>query len=128
MNRVTTNSRMSTTDETRRLPLLPFVLAVVLPVIYALSYAPAYRIGKSSGWMRIDSQHAFYAPVDWLIDNTPLDEPLYRWADLWGVRGDVVWAAAFRAFKRGEATPIISVEAETPHLLEHAGTGESQTR
>lgn len=119
---------MSTTDETRRRPLLPIVLLVVLPLAYVLSYAPAYRIGKSSGWSRIDRSIAAYRPVDWLIDNTPLDEPLYRWADLWGVRGDFVWAAAFRSFVRGEAGAIgvsISTEAETPHLdnlYEHANS------
>jgi hypothetical protein len=107
---------MSTTDETRRRPLLPIVLLVVLPLAYVLSYAPAYRIGKSSGWSRIDRSIAAYRPVDWLIDNTPLDEPLYRWADLWGVRGDFVWATAVRSFDRGEATPIRFIEAETPHF------------
>lgn len=115
---------MSTTDESRRLPLLPIVLLVLLPLAYLLSYAPVYRMGKSSGWSRIDQPIAVYRPVDWLIDNTPLNEPLYRWADLWGVRGDFIWAAAFRAFDRGEATPVLSIEAETPHLFEHADTTE----
>lgn len=118
---------MSTTDDARRIPLLPIALLVLLPLVYVLSYAPAYRIGKPAGWSRIDCQSAVYRPVEWLIDNTPLDEPLYRWADLWGVRADVVWAAAFRAFDRGEATPVLSIEAETPHLFEHAETGEAQT-
>jgi hypothetical protein len=27
-----------------------------------------------------------YRPVDWLIDYTPLDRPLYWWAEQWGVR------------------------------------------
>jgi hypothetical protein len=26
-----------------------------------------------------------YIPVEWLIDHTPLDEPLLWWAELWGV-------------------------------------------
>jgi hypothetical protein len=121
---------MSTTDQTRRPSLLPIALLVLLPVAYVLSYAPVYRIGKSSGWSRIDRSIAAYRPVDWLIDNTPLDEPLYRWADLWGVRGDFVWATAFRAFARGEAGAIgvtISPEAETPHLFEHADTSEVES-
>ena len=118
---------MPAPDSTRRLPLLPIALLVLLPLAYLLSYAPVYRMGKSSGWSRIDHPLAVYRPVDWLIDHTPLDEPLYRWADLWGVRGDVVWAAAYRGFNRGEATPIISIEAETPHLLEDTGTGAGET-
>jgi hypothetical protein len=122
---------MSATDESRRLPLLPIVLLVVLPLVYVFSYAPVYRLGKRSGWSRIDLPIAAYRPVDWLIDNTPLDEPLYRWADLWGVRGDFVWSAAFRAFVREGAGAIgvsISPEAETPHLFEHTETGKVETR
>jgi len=60
------------------------MLFVVLVVTYPLSYAPVVRIqsaasGKSG--KRID----FYRPVDWLIDNTPLQEPLFFWAKVWGV-------------------------------------------
>jgi hypothetical protein len=116
---------MSNHDESRRLPLLQIVLVVLVPLMYVLSYAPVYRLGMQRGWSGIDRQPAAYRPVDWLIDNTPLNEPLYGWADLWGVRGDFVWAAAYRAFNRGESTPILSIEAETPHLIEHvAGEGE----
>ena len=65
----------------------------MLPVVYVLSYAPVYRAVKGPtvalvGWdgkLRDDWQVA-YDPVEWLIINTPLREPLLRWAALWGTR------------------------------------------
>jgi hypothetical protein len=36
-----------------------------------------------------------YQPVDWLIDNTPLQRPLFWWADLWRVE-DVFLYSQFR--------------------------------
>jgi hypothetical protein len=37
-----------------------------------------------------------YAPVDWLIDKTPLKEPLLWWAHVWGVEEDFWFANAIR--------------------------------
>ena len=31
-------------------------------------------------------QMPIYHPVDWIIDNTPLDVPLFAWASVWGVK------------------------------------------
>jgi len=102
-----------------RLHLRPLLVVAALLLGYLLSYAPVYRLTKPAGWSSVDRSLVVYRPVDWLIDNTPLDEPLYRWAGCWGVRGDFVWSAAARAFSRGEVTAIVNPEAETPHLYEH---------
>ena len=83
--------------------LLPLVL---LGVAYVLSYAPVVRFkGPYSGnrpgafLFPIDgSDLPVYRPVDYLIDETPLREPLFLWADLWGVREPFEFASAVRNF------------------------------
>ncbi len=89
--------------------LVAFFL-IVAPVVYVLSYAPVVRVcGRTveydpdipfpSGTFNVDipdyqsgvtlenpSLYPAYQPVHWLIDHTPLREPLMLWADLWGVR------------------------------------------
>ena len=78
---------------------LTLVAVLVLPVAYVLSYAPVYRAlhtaspspfqdSRFNGSIsRLPSAHVpGYAPVDWLIDHTPLREPLFLWADAFGVR------------------------------------------
>ena len=72
--------------------------AMLLPVVYVLSYAPVMRvcgrtlpagqlppIGVEVPPLADASLYPAYHPVDWLIDNTPLRKPLFWWADLWGV-------------------------------------------
>lgn len=112
-------------DVNRRFPWSPLLLAALLSLGYLLSYAPVYRIGKAYGWSNLDRQPVVYQPINWMIDQTPLDEPLYLWADCWGVRGDFVWAAAARSFRRGESTLIVAPDPETPHLYEHVTDEES---
>lgn len=86
--------------------LVAFAL-IVSPFVYVLSYAPfvrfsgraemgpAERLASLRRWEF--ENHAFgtegslypaYKPVDWLIDNTPLREPLFLWAGLWSVRDE----------------------------------------
>ena len=87
-----------------RTSLLAFFM-VVLPVLYVLSYAPVVRFydGETehdldipfpagahfipADWLKLadSSRYPPYKPIDWLIDNTPLQKPLYFWADIWGV-------------------------------------------
>lgn len=87
------------------------VIALVgLCVLYVLSYAPVVRF--TGGSEEPDPWHPFaglvpprpadserfpiYAPIDWMIDHTPLARPLWWWAGLWGVRGDFEYAAVVR--------------------------------
>jgi hypothetical protein len=79
-----------------------FIAAVlILPLAYVLCYAPMVRI--MGGWTteqvpgfdgRMHATQApicgtttllLYRPVDWLIDEPRLSDPLFAWADLWGV-------------------------------------------
>ena len=56
---------------------------LLFPVLYVASYPIAVRmIGEFKPLPA-------YRPVEWLIDNTPLNEPISRWADCCGV-GDLV--------------------------------------
>jgi hypothetical protein len=77
------------------------LLVVVSPVLYVLSYAPAVRLHL----VRMDTtfftvgvigEPGPYSPVDWLIDHTPLQRPLFWWAGLFGVREDFEGAAEYR--------------------------------
>ena len=66
--------------------LVAFVMIVT--VLYALSYAPAFRFSIDGpygfdGFPDREGWQELYRPVEWLTD-TPLREPLLSWAGLWG--------------------------------------------
>lgn len=75
--------------------------AMIVPTLYVLSYAPVVSI--SMKWRLVTPSELFepldgeelpiFRRVDWLIDETPLQEPLFAWADLCGVRADFEFAA-----------------------------------
>jgi len=83
------------------------VIVILSPsvVLYVLSYAPylAVRYEKPTpvtigvlgphydqdNEYFANTTHAFFAPVEWLIDQTSLDKPLLVWADVWNVRGKI---------------------------------------
>lgn len=79
-------------------------------VLYPLSYAPVVRVQRETwkptahplsssvvSFYVIDSStSAVYKPVDWLIDETPLREPLLWWAEVCGVRGSFEFSALVR--------------------------------
>ncbi len=74
-------------------------------VIYVLSYAPtekALAAGRLP-WPR--AMMDFYVPVQWLIDQSPLREPLLRWADIHGQRANFVSASAARSNYWGTTPP-----------------------
>jgi hypothetical protein len=75
--------------------------SIVLLTAYVLSYAPAVRYVKARQQpdpFRLYAADGYdlplYAPVDWLIDRTPLYTPLLHWAEIWGVESDF-WMANF---------------------------------
>ena len=83
--------------QTRQHSIIPWLFAiVVLAVVYVLSYAPVvkwkgpYAIhnphnGPIVFAYPVDGTHLpMYRPVDCLIDETPLREPLLIWAGVWG--------------------------------------------
>lgn len=79
--------------------------AIVFAVIYVLSYAPteqALAAGRLP-WSR--AMMDFYVPVQWLIDQSPLREPLLRWAELYGQRAAFVAASATRSTYWGTTSP-----------------------
>ena len=79
---------------------------------YVLSYAPVVRFGgHEEEWVvpsyfpgtprRViipadGSRYPIYKPVDWLIDNTPLRSPLFRWAAICNVSYDFYRSARRR--------------------------------
>jgi hypothetical protein len=79
------------------------LFAATLVAGYVLSYAPLYRLqhGASRPPLSVLRVPEFrvevganrrlpgYAPVEWLMERTTLREPLFRWADAWGVGFDV---------------------------------------
>jgi hypothetical protein len=70
-------------------------LAGVFGVAYVLSYPLAVRVQSSA-------ELPAYCLVDWLIDNTPAQEPMLWWADVWGVGEEVRVASLLREFSRPE--------------------------
>jgi len=84
---------------------------------YVLAYAPylAYRYkepqySSQGGWacsVNLDqepyyseNQHLPFAPVEWLIDHTPLQTPLLWWARIWGCENKMSFDSATRYFNR----------------------------
>jgi len=76
-------------QDTERKPRKPLLVNLfwcsafmLLPTAYVLSYPLAFRVTPSEElWI--------YTPVEWLIDNTLLEEPMYRCSDCWGVGEEV---------------------------------------
>src|SRR5690606_20969675 len=87
------------------------LLLLLLSAVYLFSYAPVVRM--RGGWKMVPTTDGFgnpaivrapifsedlplYRPVDWLIDNTPMQDVMYWWADVWGVRSPFTEAAMWR--------------------------------
>ena len=68
---------------------------VLLPFVYVLSYAPVVRAGQVTC-----GNCTAYRPVDWMIDNTLLRDPLMAWAQTCGVRPEFEFAEIRRYVRR----------------------------
>ena len=83
-----------------------------LAILYVLSYAPVVSWSRTAPtlprgglpWVytvyRDGRELPLYRPCDWLIDHTPLQQPLFWWAGLFGVREDFEMTAFFREHMR----------------------------
>jgi hypothetical protein len=97
------------TEQPERSTDWPATIALLaLLLAYPFSYAPVVQM--RGGWKMVPATDGFgnpavvkapifsedlplYRPVDWLIDNTPMQDVLYWWADVWGVRSPFTEAA-----------------------------------
>lgn len=97
----------------RRVKRAVFIVICMFGIcaIYVFSYAPAVAL-LSDPLPKLKYYHwdapniprhplRCYAPVDWLIDNTSLEQPLMTWAKLWGSDDRI----ALAKFARGFDTP-----------------------
>ena len=95
-------------------------LSLSIAVLYVLSYAPFVRMRgglqyaplppPTSVWdlhgdppivsFGDGRDYPAYRPVDWLIDNTPLRDPLLWWADLFDIGRDMQTAHLYRMVAR----------------------------
>ncbi|HUG90556.1 MAG TPA: hypothetical protein VML55_06965 [Planctomycetaceae bacterium] len=108
----------ATVDRSRRrriarFTLIGVVLAFEASVLYVLCYAPFLRVryGADAAARDFDGGafvsyhfdedhfvggHAAFAPVEWMIDNGALVQPLNWWARNWGVDAQQEWRAHLR--------------------------------
>ena len=72
-------------SQTRGSSLAPLLCAILilLPILYVLSIGPVVALVEKTGAGH-KAVEVFYTPVIWLHDNTPLKEPLEKYAELWG--------------------------------------------
>jgi len=90
---------------------------LILSAAYLFSFAPVVRM--HGGWKPVATTDGVgnpatvnaqiysddlpvYRPVDWMIDNTPMQDVLYWWADVWGVRSPFTEAAMWRPARTAE--------------------------
>lgn len=67
-------------------------LALIVVLAYLLSYPVAVRWTGSS-------EPPGYRPAEWLIDHTPIQKPMLRWADLCGTGKTVRLMSVLRLFE-----------------------------
>ncbi len=81
---------------------------LIVVVAYPLSYAPVVRfkvecIEKHPEFDYIrtfdGADLPIYEPIDRLIDETILQEPLFLWARLWGVEAEFEYAYLYRLIR-----------------------------
>ncbi len=62
---------------------ISILLIAAIPVLYVLLLGPAIRWHRACPRSMQKAIEVVYAPLEWLHDNTFLEEPLGRYADLW---------------------------------------------
>ncbi len=88
--------------------VLAIALAGAAATTYLLSYAPLHRWMGIAYWAEDRLGRRAYAPVEWMIDESPLREPLLKWANVVGVEDDfrlASWVWTGRVDKRLRAIP-----------------------
>jgi len=94
----------------RRVKKAVFIVICIFGIcaIYVSSYAPAVAL-LTDPLPKLKYYHwdapyihrhplRYYAPIDWLIDNTLLEQPLMTWAKLWGSDDRIALAKFARSF------------------------------
>ena len=83
------------------------VLLVLVDKLYVLRYAPAAGVMATGKLTGMGPLLDLSFPVEWLIDETPLHEPLHRWAAVWGqrVNFDRISAARIKNNYWGDVPP-----------------------
>lgn len=68
---------------------------------YVLVYAPylAFRYSDEPV-LYTELHHRGFEPVEWLIDHSPLQQPLFLWARLWGCEARMEMAHFERELER----------------------------
>ena len=56
---------------------------MVLPIVYIFSIGPAIIVHQKAPQGAKDTIEMFYAPLEWLADNTPLEKPLRWYVEQW---------------------------------------------
>ena len=92
-------------DERKRRKELPIAVVILaLSMLYILSYAPVaryYRVDPMSITVVEEFEPLpFYAPVEWLIGETPVHTPLMWWAWIVGAEPDVEYRCLVRKLQR----------------------------
>lgn len=88
----------------------PWLLALVMlafGAIYVLGYAPLEKARRTAALPVPAAMMDLYVPVQWLIDQSLLREPLLQWADLWGMRVSFELASSWRKGWWGTTPPWI---------------------
>lgn len=77
-----------------------------LVMLYVLSYAPVFRVVVGTDNLfrpRYLGHLPGYGPVEWLVDNSSLNQPLLWWGGVWGCREIMANSKRYRAWREAGA-------------------------
>ena len=128
---------MGQKDSADRTTIVPRIIAVILVLLfYVLSYAPMVRFVRgpyhsppprvlfsiSPNAFEPQNWETAYAPVMWLLDETPLNKPLLAWAELWNVDRYMYLSSFIRFVEDWSSDPVPPQELEIK--LTHSVSGQ----